>query len=174
MVFRRAAALLLTPVFGLCGCNLVLGVAAAFQPYYSGGGFEHEYGDRAHATQTIDCLDVAIDLTSEQGETVMEWRMGNRCNAPVRTDLSRLVLTERHHDSSTTPLDLKDPNGEMGPRDLAPRRAATERIALHGDPDHDAASVCIDASGVVDRGTAPPSPPLCFIRRDRWLARGPS
>jgi hypothetical protein len=173
MVFERATLLLLAPVLGLCGCNLALGVAAALQPYYSAGGMEHDYADRAHATQTIDCLDMAVDLASERGLTVMEWRMGNRCNAPVRTDLSRLSVIERHRDSTTTPLDLSDPNGEMGPRDLAPRRAAIERIAIR-DPAHDAASVCIDVSRVVDCAQAAASPPLCFIWRDRWLARGPS
>ncbi|HEY8091130.1 MAG TPA: hypothetical protein VIF09_24875 [Polyangiaceae bacterium] len=172
MVFQRACPLLALLV-GPCGCNLFLGVGAALQPYYSEGGLAHDYADRAHATETVGCLDVAVDLAAEAGgRTVLEWRMGNRCNAPVTTDLSRVVVVARRADGSTTTLPFDDPSGEIGPRDLAPRRAALERIALKG-ASQEVASICVDASRVADHeGGA--ARPLCFAWSDRWVAGGTS
>ena len=147
-------ALLVTP----SACNVVVGIGAALQPYYSSGALGREYATPTHAIETVGCVDLALDVVAGE-PMVLEWRMGNRCNSSVRTDLSRAVVSAHHRDGGQTPAAFIDPNGEIGPHDLAPRRAAFERIALRvGDSDGDVVELCVDVPAVVPlEGSSPPT-----------------
>jgi hypothetical protein len=154
-----AGALLVAP----CACNVLVGVGAALQPYYSSGALGREYASSTHAIETVGCVDLALDVVAGE-PTVLEWRMGNRCNATVRTDLSRAVVSAYRKGGGQTPASFIDPNGEIGPHDLAPRREAFERIALRvGDADGDVVELCVDVRAVAPlEGSSPP--PACFAR----------
>jgi hypothetical protein len=170
VLLRRSSAAILC-LAGASGCNVVGGALAAAQPYYSAGDLERDQRGARQATASVGCVDVALDLESDGDRTVLDWRMGNRCNAPVMTDLSRIAIVESHADGSSADLALDDPNGEIGPRDLAPRREALERIAIRGAA-RESKGVCVDVSRVADSGGARAPSPMCFTWNGHWLARG--
>jgi hypothetical protein len=171
MLLQTLRSLVAAPALVLAGCNVLFGAEAALQPYYSPGSLAHDHGDARSATETIGCLDLAFRLADVDSRTVLEWRMGNRCNDGVATDLSRVAVVTRR-EQERKQARFVDPNGEIGPRDLAPRREAFERIAIRldderGKPD----AICVDPSAVVAHsGDAPP--PTCFAWNGAWYPIG--
>jgi hypothetical protein len=148
---------------GLCGCHMLL--IGMFAPStYSPGTVGAGLAPSSHAVTAIGHVDVAVGLVKEERRTVLEWRMGNGDDSPVQTDLSALRVTARGEDGVEARVPLVDPNKEIGPMPLAPRRAALERIALKL-PDG-TRKVCVSMAGVV-QGAAAPSP--CFTLDGDWL-----
>lgn len=167
MVVRPLPVLASLASLGLCGCHVLL-IAMFAPPTYSPGTIGAGLSPASHAVATMGHVDVAVDLARDDGRTVLEWRMGNGGDSPVRTDLSALRITARGADGLEARVALVDPNKEIGPKPLAPRRAAYERIALKL-PDG-ASKVCVSMAGVVaDVGA---SPPACFTLDDGWRVEG--
>jgi hypothetical protein len=96
--------------------------------------------------------------------------MGNRCISPAEADLSRVLA----YDDAKARVILRDPNGEISPRTVAPRREVVARIALETGPS--ARRICIDASRIVSTPPGTPAPrPVCLeLEEDprRWVAVG--
>jgi hypothetical protein len=164
----------------LCGCHLM--AAWMFSPStYTPGTLTATssagLARSSHALRTVGSVEVAVDLVQESERTVLEWRMGNGGSAPVSTDLSALAVTARDADGSSSRVALVDPAHEIGPRPLAPRRAALERIALHVPPS--ATRVCVAMTGAVASGMQPPDA-ACFTREEHggeastWQVEGGS
>ena len=167
MVVRPLPVLASLASLGLCGCHMLL--IGMFAPSsYSPGTLGTGLARSSHAVTAIGHVDVAVDLVSESGRTVLEWRMGNGGDDAVQTDLSTLRVTARGEDGLRTRVALVDPNKEIGPMPLAARRAALERIALKIP--EGAKTVCVSMDGVLEGAGATPSP--CFELDGEWLVEG--
>jgi hypothetical protein len=169
-VKRGRLALVVAFSWPLGGCNVAgVAVMAAIEPQYSPGTLAAEYTDRTHALATAGCFDLALSIKAAS-RPVLEWRMGNRCISPAEVDLSRLLA----YDDANARVVLRDPNGEIGPRTVAPRREVVARIALETAPS--ARRICIDTHRIVSTTSGAPAPrPVCLqLEEDprRWVAVG--
>ena len=142
----------------LGGCHVALvGMSGVLQPSYSAGDLAREYGDRSHALTTVGCFDVALSARTESARTVLEWQLGNRCLSPAEADLSRAVTYEEGH----APLRIHDPDGEIGPRTVGPRREVSARLALEGGSA--TRRLCVDPSLIAGAAPDRAPHPLCLV-----------
>jgi hypothetical protein len=147
---------------GTSGCHMLFaGTFVLIGPStYTPGTIGAGLSRASHVERTVGDVDVAMRLLQESERTVLEWRMGNGSTQPVGTDLSVLVVTAKDAAGGSTRVPLVDPAGEIGPRPLAARRQALERIALHIPAS--AERVCVTWKGAI---AAPAEPsPACFTR----------
>lgn len=149
-------------VVGTSGCHMLFtGMFVwASPPVYSPGTLGAELARATHAERKTGDVDVVVSLLQDGERTVLEWRMGNGSLEPVGTDLSVLVVTARGAEGATTRVALVDPAGEIGPRPLAARRAAFERIAMRVPENAD--HVCVAWAGAIASGSS--ASPACFTR----------
>ena len=113
----------------------------------------------------LDCLDVRVALVKDSaapdGWPIVGIELGNRCRAPVDVDLRHVRVTAQRGPGTEVPFRPYDPRAELDAAVLDGRARAREVIAYipPAGIEPDAASICVDVSGIT---RAPPATPVCF------------
>jgi len=125
----------------------LLGVACA----YEANSFK-DHTQFPAERQTAGCLDVGVGAhhASREFAPVVRISLGNRCDDPVRADLSAMVAWGMTRAGERIALMARDPEHVLRPRELAAAWSVTEGIEfkpLEGDR-ISVAELCVDLSGV--------------------------
>ena len=110
------------------------------------------------------CLDLGVHLTrhpSVPGRfTVVRYELGNRCDRPLRLDLSAVRARARYADGVELTLARHDPRREVVPATLEHRSRAVEVLAYAPAIPRDGAPavVCLTLDGVLRDASAATTP----------------
>jgi hypothetical protein len=137
----------------ILGCALLQG--CAYQP----DSFVYDGEDFRGLRVTVDCVDFAIERKPDRidGDKVLSFDFGNRCDQPAMVDLASVRIVGRTVAGSTVDLVAFDPRREIRPLWIDGRAYGREAIAYSSRVD--VRSVCIDAASITH---ASPSRWLCF------------
>ncbi len=138
------------------GCAVVAIAAAVIRPHYDAGDLARNSSARDHGLATVGCLEVAASVGLVDHRLYMGWRMGNRCNEPVGTDLRAIDVEAIDALGRTWRIGPLDPRDEIEPRPLAARRLAVENFGLDDATWADALDVDVDASRLTPAGRGKP------------------
>jgi hypothetical protein len=155
-------------------CWAVLGFSlGCYAPLYVPGALlsapECDAGQEGStvATRRVGCLDVRMALACNhvvaQNRPLVAFTFGNRCDAPVAIDFTRVRVTAHDGDAGDEPMTAFDPRGEIHAALLGAHARGREVVAY--DPaseDRSVASLCVDVSSLVEGGDA--VPPACLAR----------
>ena len=130
----------------LAGCAYQAGTLAAVEPGRS---------------LTVGCLDLAVDRRADlpDGEVVVAYAFGNRCDSAAVVDLSAVTVIGRAENGDQIVLTAYDPDLELEPLRVDGRATGREAIAYSAPDGTRVVDVCVDAASVA--GTTPAAW-LCF------------
>jgi hypothetical protein len=155
--------------------SVLLGCAPA-APYRPGFLLEEPLVQRgtpsaAAAARRVGCLDVRMALACNDAVPadfpLVAFTLGNRCDAAVAVDFTRLHVTGRMASGEAADVTLSafDPAREIHPAMLGARNMAREVLEYDANP-RDATrgitEVCIDVAGLSDAGER--AAPACLTR----------
>ena len=105
-------------------CALLVGCA------YQSGSFDSELQEFPGQRTAVDCLDVSIQRRPDlpQGDAVLAYAFGNRCDHPALVDLSAAIVVGRD-DRGTVKLAAFDPFHEIKPLRLDGRAVGKEALS---------------------------------------------
>jgi hypothetical protein len=157
---------------------LVVVASCGYRPGSFHSSLQPFTGERA----TIGCVDVSIDRRRDlpNGDVVVSFAFGNRCDHPTLVDLAAAVVRGRvdhpiasgdtrlassaiAEERGWTELVAVDPRNEIVALRLDGRAVGTETIAYEGD-DVATHEVCVDAASIVH---AEPAMWSCFPGAER-------
>lgn len=112
------------------------------------------------AVRRMGCLDLGVHLARHpevpRAFAVLQFELGNRCEAPVRVDLTAVRVQARYPGGATVWLPLHDPRAEVRPASLDVRMHVFQPLAyVPGGPEGSAPEALCVALGRV----APDDPP---------------
>lgn len=117
---------------------------------------------------TVDCLDIAVDLGSDpkvrEDHPVVEISFANRCEVPVKVDLTRMKVTARYPDGTLHELTPYDPWSSIRPGVLDPLMVGQEAIEYRPRDDEAASpiAVCVEVATLGGKEGQGGGKPLCF------------
>lgn len=126
---------------------------------------------RQHPWATVvrlGCLDLGVHLARHpsvpRGFTVVQYELGNRCDRPLRIDLSAVRVRARYPDGVEVALDRHDPRREVRPATLELRSRAFEALAYSPPAPQsvEAPVVCLTLGGVIEATAETPSVVRCL------------
>jgi hypothetical protein len=126
-----------------------------YQPGSFHSSIQHFRGQHA----TVECLDFAVDRRNDlpDGDVVVAYAFGNRCDHPAIVDLGAAVVTGRKSGDREVALPAYDPHHELAALSLDGRAVGAETIAYAVDTS--LREVCVDAASIA---RATPAAWLCF------------
>ncbi len=130
---------------------------------YRPGSFNSPLQKFSGSRTTAGCLDITVDRRHDlaNGEVVVAFSFGNRCDHPTLVDLAAAVVTGRTTEDRKITLTASDPRGEIAPLRIDARAVGGEAIAYVADAS--LREVCIDAASIAHAEstawTCFPSPP---------------
>jgi hypothetical protein len=115
---------------------------------YQAGSFDSTVRPFVGQRVTVGCLDLAIDRRPDlpNGDSVVSYDFGNRCDHPVVVDLARVAVVGRAADGGRRDLKAYDPDHEIAPMRIDGRAVGGEAIAYSSAVSpHE---ICIDAATI--------------------------
>lgn len=113
---------------------------------------------------TLGCLDLSVHRRPDlqNGNSVVAYEFGNRCDRPTIVDLSSASVIGHARDGREHALVAFDPHREIRPLRIDGRAVGGEAIAYLRDSD--LADVCVDAASIAH---ATPELWMCFRTEDK-------
>lgn len=130
---------------GVRAALLLLLSCCAYHP----GSFEDRTGIWPSTRATTSCLDLALARRDrpDVADTVIAYRIGNRCERKVVVDLASVLVIGRDRDGNQHALAAVDPRHELRPIELHALWSGTADIA-YAAGDTPLESVCLDISRI--------------------------
>lgn len=137
---------------------VVLFASCGYQPGSFHSALQSFTGEHA----TVGCLDVSIERRRDlpNGDVVVAFAFGNRCDHPTLVDLAAAVVRGRAAER-TIDLAAIDPRREITVQQLDGRAVGNERIAYASE--EAVHEVCVDAASIAH---AEPAVWSCFAKTE--------
>jgi hypothetical protein len=148
-----------TLVLALVGC--------AYKP----GSFSYSSRTFAGERVTIGCLDLSVDRRADMnGDPVLDYQFGNRCDSPVTIDLVNLRVVGRMATGEDRHLRPFDPHGEMRVAQLDALQAGGEAIAYVATEHAEYVQLCVDIAQIERTDKPRDAHWVCFGQKADLLA----
>lgn len=148
---------------------LVLLVGCAYKP----GSFTYESRTFPGQRVSLGCLDVSVDRRADiNGDPVLDYQFGNRCDSPVTIDLVNLPVIGRMASGGERLLKAFDPGLEMHVAKLDALQAGGEAIAYVTDDPGSTdpiVQVCVDVARLERTNKPREAQWLCFGEKKKDL-----
>jgi hypothetical protein len=145
--------------------SLLLLVGCAYKP----GSFAHQARTFPGQRVSMGCLDLSVDRRADMnGDPVLDYQFGNRCDEPVTIDLVNLHVIGRTAAGGEMALRPFDPNAEIHVAPLDALQAGGEALAYVSD-DRAAGTfvqICVDVSQIERTEKPRDAHWLCFGQKD--------